>query len=295
MNKRLVVCTWALMIGLVTVGDLAAAPITGKFVIGGEELELKEAAAFRMRDQRNPRSYDTYVMLTAKPVDRAAIGAALDPYVVAINDPAVTDANYIGLTVDAKGVVGMNARVDGTQYLDSSGSIMGQKGSLVATCKENSATRISCAVKTPEPVKSMDGPTWSMDLSFETDVLSRPPGKALAKDGEAPGKALLALRAALGGQDLAKILALLMPEEGDDYRADWRSPAENLAAAVDLFGTIVPKKPRITGGEWISEDHAVLEVEGQPWDDGKMLYLVEMRLVDGQWRFESAGTVGMLR
>ncbi|MEO7793146.1 MAG: hypothetical protein ABIV06_00110, partial [Thermoanaerobaculia bacterium] len=226
------------------VAGLQAAPITGKFVIGGKELVLKEVAAFRMRDQRNPRQFETYVMLTATPVDRKAIAAALDPYMVAINDPAVSgEANFLGLSVSAEGVVGMNARVDGTQYLDTSGTMMGQKGSLVATCKENTPTRISCAVKTAAPVKSMDGPTWSMEMTFETDVLARQQGKAMAKDGEAPGKALLALRAALGGKDLATILALLMPEEAKSYQEDWRSPEENLAAAIDMLGTSVPKKP----------------------------------------------------
>jgi len=40
---------------------------------------VHEVAAFRMRDQLNPRTVETYVMLTVKPVDRAAIGASLDP------------------------------------------------------------------------------------------------------------------------------------------------------------------------------------------------------------------------
>ncbi|MEO8195679.1 MAG: hypothetical protein ABI689_03050 [Thermoanaerobaculia bacterium] len=296
MNKRLLVCIWALATGLAALPDLHAAPISGKFVIGGEELPLKEVAAFRMRDQRNPRQFETYVMLTATPVDRKAIAAALDPYMVAINDPAVSgEANFLGLSVSAEAVVGMNARFDGTQYLDTSGTMMGQKGSLVATCKENSATRISCVVKTAQPVKSMDGPTWSMDMTFESEVLSRPQGKAIAKDGEAPGKALLALRAALGGKDLAKILALLAPEEAKSYQEDWRSPQENLESARDILGTVLPKKPKITGGEWLATDSAVLEVEGEPFDGTRMLYLVEMRQVNGNWVFVTSRTAGLLR
>ncbi|MEO7975425.1 MAG: hypothetical protein ABIU84_17730, partial [Thermoanaerobaculia bacterium] len=254
MKKCICIGSFVLLGALGAFGGVAgvhAAPITGKFVIGGKELELKEVAAFRMRDQSSPRQFETYVMLTATPVDRKAIAAALDPYMIAINDPAVQDANYVGLSVDASGVIGMNARVDGTQYLDSSGTIMRQKGSLVATCKENNATRAACSVKTAQPVKSMDGPTWSMDLSFDTEVLARQQGKPLAKDGEAPGTALIALRAALAGKDLAKILPLLMPEEAKSYQEDWRSPEENLAAAVSLLDATVPKKPKITGGEWV--------------------------------------------
>jgi hypothetical protein len=287
---------WILMLALSGSGIAqAAAPISGQFVIGGKKLALSEVAAFRMRDTFNPRAFETYVMLTAKPVDRAAIGASIDPYSLAINDPAVHDADYIGLSVGGDGKVSVNARVGGVQYIDSTGKIMGQPGSLVANCRENTATRIACNVKTKAPVKSMNGPTWSMDLTFESDVVSRKPGKPLGKDGEAPGKAFLALRAAVEGKDLAKILALLTPDQAKSYQEDWRSPAENLESAKDILGARMPKKPKITGGELVADDYAVLEIEGVPYDDGRMLYLVEMRRVNGKWLYEDSSVVGMLR
>jgi hypothetical protein len=286
---------WVLALALPGLGVAHANKISGQFVIGGKPVPVHEVAAFRMRDQFNPRTFETYVMLTAKPVDRAAIGASIDPYAVAINDPAVHDTDYIAFSVSADGKASVNAHVGGTQYLDSSGTIMGQPGSLVASCRENTATRIACNVKTKSPVKSMDGPTWSMDLTFESDVVARAPGKPLAKDGEAPGKALLALRAAVGGKDLAKILALLTPEEAKSYQEDWRSPAENLASAKDILDARLPKQPKITGGELVANDHAVLEVEGVPYENGRMLYLVEMRLINGRWLYGSSGVAGMLR
>lgn len=288
-------CPWFLVLALSGPGIAQAGPISGQFVIGGKTVPVSEVAAFRMRDQFNPRTFETYVMLTAKPVDRATIGASLDPYSVAINDPAVHDADYLAFSVRADGQVSVNAHVGGVQYVDSSGKIMGQTGSLIANCRENTATRIACSVKTKAPVKAMDGPTWSMDLSFESDVLSRKPGKPMAKDGEAPGKALLALRAAVEGTDLAKILALLTPDEAKSYQEDWRSPAENLEAAKDILNARLPKKPKITGGELLADDHAVLEVEGVPYENGRMLYLVEMRRVEGRWVYEGSSVVGMLR
>jgi|GEM_PF-483410 len=286
---------WVVALALPGLHVAHAGKISGQFVIGGKPVPVQEVAAFRMRDQFNPRTFETYVMLTAKPVDRAAISASIDPYAVAINDPAVHDTDYIAFSVSPDGKTSVNAHVGGTQYLDSSGTIMGQPGSLAATCRENTATRIACNVKTKSPVKSMDGPTWSMDLTFESDVLARTPGKPLAKDGEAPGKALLALRAAVGGKDLAKILELLTPEEAKSYQEDWRSPAENLASAKDVLDARLPKKPKITGGELVANDHAVLEVEGMPYENGRMLYLVEMRLVNGRWLYETSGVAGMLR
>lgn len=286
---------WILALALAGPGAIQAGTISGQFVLGEKPVPMHEVAAFRVRDQFNPRTGETYVMLTVKPVDRAAISAAMDPYAVAINDPAVRDADYVAFSVRANGEASVNAHVGGTQYLDTSGTMMGQPGSLIAKCRENTPTRIACNVKTAKPVKSMNGPTWSMDLSFEADVLARAAGKPLARDGEAPGKALLALRDAVGGTDLAKILALLTPQEAKSYQEDWRTPAENLASAKEILDVQVPKQPKITGGELVASDHAVLEVEGVPYENGHMLYLVEMRLVNGSWVYESSSIAGLLR
>jgi hypothetical protein len=273
----------------------SAAPVTGKFELDGKAIAPTEVAAFRVRDQFRAREVETYVMLTATAVDKAAIKASLDPYTTAINDPAVMHADYLSFWVKANGEVSMNAHADGTQYVDSSGKIMGMKGSLVATCKENTAARVACTVKTEKPVKSMDGPAWSLDVAFETDIAARPPGKPLAADGEAPGKALLALRGALAGNDFAKILALMTPEVGKSYNEDWRSPEENLQSAKEILDFRIPKEPKITGGEWLADDRALLEVEGVPYPNGRMLYLVEMQKVEGQWRYADSSQVGMLR
>jgi hypothetical protein len=284
-----------LVLALPGLGVAHAGTISGQFVIDGKPVAVKEVAAFRMRDQFNPRSSETYVMLTAKPVDSAAISASLDPYSVAINDPATRDADYIAFSVKANGEIAVNAHVGGVQYLDTSGTMMGQRGSLIAKCRENTATHIACGVQTEKPVKPMDGPTWSMEYSFEADVLSRAAGKPIAKDGGAPGKAMLALRDALGGADLAKILALLTPGEAKSYQEDWRTPAENLTNAKDMLAARFPKQPKITGGEMVADDHAVLEVEGVPYENGHMLYMVEMRLINGNWVYESSSVAGMLR
>jgi hypothetical protein len=277
------------------VAPVEAGSVTGKFVLDGKPLAVGEVVAFRMRDQFNPREFQTYVMLSATPLDKAALGAALDPYLIAINDPAVMHSDHIGFSVEASGEVGMNARVGEVQYIDSSGKIMGQRGSLIANCKENTATRVACTVKTEKPVKSMDGPAWSVDYTFEADVMSRAAGKPLPAGGGDAGKALLALRSAIGGNDLGKILALLTPEEAGSYQEDWRTPEENLASAKDLLDFRVPKKPKVTGGEALADDRAILEVEGEPYDGGKMLYLVEMTRVDGKWLFASSSPAGMLR
>jgi hypothetical protein len=274
-----------------------AASVSGQFVLGGKPLKPAEVAAFRMRDQSHPRDFEAYVMLTTKAVNKDKIKASIDPYAVAINDPAVSGeaSDYIALSISADGTTGLNAHVGGVQYMDSSATMMGQQGSLSATCKENTATRIACTVKTTKEVKPMEGPAWTLDVSFDTDVLSRPVGKPMAKDGEAPGKALIALRAAVAGSDLAKILALIAPDKVKSYNEDYNTRAENLKSAKEILDARLPKQLKITGGEWLADDHALLEVEGVPFANGRMLYLVAMRRIEEKWLWDDSSPVGMLR
>jgi hypothetical protein len=82
-------------------------------VLDGKPVPVSEVVAFRMRDQFNPRTLETHVMLAARSVDRVAIVASLDPYSVAINDPTVRDADYLAFSVRAGGEAGLNAHVGG--------------------------------------------------------------------------------------------------------------------------------------------------------------------------------------
>jgi hypothetical protein len=296
MTTRLSIVAAVLLSSLVMgTGRADAQTVSGQFVLGGKPLEPAHVAAFRMRDQNAPRSMETYVMLTLTPVNISEISKAIDPYMVAINDPAVMKADYLALQVAANGETRLNAHVGGTQYLDSSGFMMGMAGSLVATCQENTPARVACTVRTSKPVKPMDGPVWTLDVTFAAPVSARVAGKPMPPDGGPAGKALLALTTAVGGKDLSKILAGLTPEQAKSYQEDWRSPAENLASAKDILSVRLPKQPKITGGELVADDYAVLEVEGVPFAGSKMLYLVEMRLVAGRWLYANSSNVGMLR
>lgn len=295
MKLRSISQTWfagCILLGLS--GSVLADSVSGQFALAGKALKPTEVAAFRIRDQFNPRLFQTYVMLTTQPVDREAIGKDTDPYAVAINDKAVQDADYLSISVAGDGKTSLNAHVGGTQYLDSSGMIMGEPGSLIVNCTANTTEHVACNVKVAKPVKLMDGTTWTMDVNFDSAVLSRPAGKPIAKNGGEPGKVFLALVAAAQGNDLGKIIALLSPGEAEDYQRDYNTPEENLSEAKSTLGFQLPKQPKITGGELINDDTAILEVEGVPYEDGKMLYLVEMHRTDGHWGFDSAHSVGML-
>jgi hypothetical protein len=172
--------------GLMAAPNRAQSPastVSGAFTLSGKALKPAHVAAFRVRNQNAPRTLETYVMLTLKPVDVAAISGDIDPYVTAINDPAVMRADYLAFWVSDSGETRVNAHVGGTQYIDTSGFIMGSQGSLVASCKENTPSRIACTVKTKEAVKSLDGPSWTLDVTFAAAVSSRATGTPLPADG----------------------------------------------------------------------------------------------------------------
>jgi hypothetical protein len=279
---------------LLTASDGFSQTVSGAFAIGGKPFKPRHVAAFRVRSQNAPRTMETYVMLTLKPVAATKIAADIDPYAAAINDPAVTDADYLALFIAGSGETQLNAHIGGTQYIDSSGELMGQKGSLSSTCRENTAGRVACSVKTVQPVKSTDGPAWTLDVTFASNVLARTPGKPLPADGGPAGKALLELVSAVAGRSLAPILAGLSPDQAASFQESYRTPAENLESAKEILGARLPKKPKITGGEQLAADRVLLEVEGTPFEGMRNLYLVEMSLLEGRWRWVGSIPAGVL-
>jgi len=283
------------LIALVLSTAASADTTSGQFTLDGVVLKPSHVAAFRVRDQRNPRKFETYVMLTTQPVDSEKISASRDPYTTAINDDAVSDADYLAISVSADGTAGMNAHAGGTQYMDSSGIMFGERGNLLAECSANTLTRVACTIKVAKPVKTMSGPAWSVDVQFDAAVLSRTVGSPMAKDGGDAGKALLALVAAAKGDDLNKIIALLAPVHAEDALPDYNTPAENLVRMKDLMKLHLPKQPKITGGELINADMALLEVESGEAKEVKFLYLVEMLRSNGRWQYSSRNIAGMLR
>jgi hypothetical protein len=285
----------AALAGLLFAQSGLADSASGKFEMDGKSFVPTSAAAFRVRDQANPREFATYVMLSTKPMNLEAIAASNDAYMTAINDEAVLSADHIGFQVGKDGTVVMNSHFGGTQYIDSSGSLMGEKGSLVSSCTTNTPERVACSVASAKTVKTMDGDSWTVDIKFDSAVVARAPGKPLQKDGGEPGKAFVALVAAAPGDDLGKIIAVLAPQQAENFERDYNTPEENLASAHQMFEFLLPKEARITGGELRDEDTALLEVEAAPYPGAKVLYVVEMQRTEGRWGFASSQMVGNLK
>lgn len=187
----------------------------------------------------------------------------------------------------------MNADIDGVQFLDSTGPILGQPGSLAGECSVNSETRVACTITTPKPVKTASGQSWTFQATFDTEVLKPPGGEPVAAGGGAPGKALLSLQAALAGDALDAILAHMSKKQAEEYRATWRTPAESLAAVKEDLGRQLPKKLTVTGGQFRSDHEVELLVQGTlAGVDEPALYSVTMVNEGGQWGYDGSRFVG---
>lgn len=290
-------CAWTPAIGAILLGARMAAAdtVSGQFEVKGRVIVPQHAAAYAVRDPRNPRQWATEVVLSEGAVDVDAAVAALSPHADVINQDGVRAGNYVLLWVRPDGEVSMNATFSATmtQYVDSTrGGWMG--GRLRAELTSNTAELVAGRVRTLEPVKTMNGETYQVDVSFSTAIGRPPAGNKLGARGGEPGKALEALWAAMRRKDWPAIRRRMSPSSLASLEADYRTAEENRAYVLDLLAAWLPKKKmKVTGGE-IRGETAILEVEGEAFAGRMALYQVRMVRETGGWGFDGAALVGLL-
>jgi hypothetical protein len=231
------------------------------------------------------------VVLSEQAVDASAAIASLQPHTQAINQDALKDRDYILLWVAPDGHVSMNATFGKTmtQFLDAVGD------SLQATLTVNTPERVAGRVFTLKPVQTMSGDTYSVDLTFDTAVKRPPEGTPLGAGGGAPGKALEGFLATVKKGQWPAIKAGLSPTAIEMFEKSYNSAEENASGLADILQAWLPKSGlKITGGTQRVEE-ADLEIEGEMFPGTRALYLARMRQAGGQWQFEIATMVGMLR
>ncbi len=268
-----------------------AAEVSGSFSVGEDKLEPKHATAMRIRDQSAPRQFQTFVILSAQPVDAVAAIADLDPYARIINDPGLRDGGAVRIGVRRDGVVGINAQLDasGTQYVEST-----VLGGLEVKIEVDTDQRIAGSVRYPKPVE-IDGVPTMLDVRFDTPVLSAPRGKPLAKDGGPAGKAFLAFAKAVDDGNFNAAFALLSPAKAPQFaKEEWETEEENAKDGIDILRAWGMRKSRVTAAEAF-DDHVVLEVEGEMFEGMQGFELVRMVEAEGGWRYDGGARIGMLR
>jgi hypothetical protein len=252
----------------------------------------KVAAAYVVRDQFNPRQTQIEVILSTMAVDTAKAVTELAPHTAVINDAALKDSNYVLLWIGADGKVSMNATFSKTmtQFVERASA----EGNLRAELTTNTADKVAGRIFTPAPVKTTNGSSYTVDLTFSAPVTKAAPGTALAAGGGEPGKALLGFLAARQKKDWPSLKAALSPAATERFIKSYNDDKENLA---DLLGTLdfwLPAKDaKITGGTLTGET-AVLDVEGVLASGIKALALVRLIRRPSGWLFDSATMAGML-
>jgi hypothetical protein len=261
-----------------------AGEASGEFKAGTRApIRPKYAAAFDTRDQRDARKHCVEVVLSDVPIDTAAAIAELEPHSNVINQSALRDHNYVLLWVRPGDDVSMNATYSDTmtQFIDMTSE------TLKAQMTSNTPDRVAGRLFTPKPVKTMDGETYSLDLTFSTDVTRLPPGTTLPAGGGEPGKALNALLTAIAKKDWAAIKANVSAKNAESFN--------DLDDALQTLGIWLPakKKARVVGGE-MRGDVAIMDVESQFFEGQKGLYLVRMIKSGPRWVFDRATRAGLI-
>jgi hypothetical protein len=269
----------------------AAADVTGEFKAGVRPpIRPKYAVAFDDRDQRDARKHVIAVLLSDAPVDIAAAVAELDPHTHLINQDALRGRNYVLLWVRPDGDVSMNATYSEkmVQFIDMTTQ------SLKADMSANTADKVAGRIYTAKPVKTMDGETYSVNITFSAVVTRAPAATALAADGGEPAKAFGALLSAVAKKNWDGIARNVTEKNLKMFNDTDRTPKENLAGAIETLGFWLPKKVlKITGGQLRGES-AVLEVEGEIFAAQKALFLVRMVKSGTRWVFDRATNAGLI-
>lgn len=251
----------------------------------------KRAVAYVVRDTRDARKTRVEVLITDAAIDPARLRGELDPHLVAINFDALRDHDYLRLWVAPDGTVTMNATYSKTmtQYLNDT------DGGLMASFTANTASKVEGRVHSPVPLKSLDGASYTIDVTFSADVIAAPAGAPLPAGGGDAGAALTAFLRAVRAKDWTAIRGGLSPAALPAFDRSYNSPAENAAAAADLLAAWLPMDGLTVGeGQLVTPATAVLEVVGQRFG-GAWLSLVRMVKTGGVWQFDQAAPAGAVR
>ncbi len=264
---------------------------SGQFTAGKRPpIKPKYAAAYETHDQRDARKTAVEVVLSEEPIDVVEASAELDPHANVINQKALRDHNYVLLWVRPDNDVSMNATYSETmtQYVEMSGSRM------TADLTTNTRDKVAGRIFSPKPLKTMDGDEYTIDLKFSTEVTRPPAGTKLPADGGEPGTALKALQAAIAKKSWEGIKANVTAKNVESFDASYRTPKENLDDAIQTLGFWLPKKAgKITGGE-LRGDSAILNLEGELFENQNALFLVRMVKENSRWVFDRATKAGMI-
>lgn len=162
-----VCCVVAFLLCLVS-GSAMAGPASGSVRSKTGAITPKRAVAYVVRDDEGAAPARIEVLLTDAAIDVARLRAERDPHRAAINLETLRDHDYLLLWVAADGTVAMNATYSKTmtQYINDT------DGGLLATLTSNTPQKVEGRVYSPVPLRSIDGASYTIDVTFSADVLA---------------------------------------------------------------------------------------------------------------------------
>ena len=281
---------------LLGAGIAGAQEVSGAFESTKVVIKPEHVVAYPVRASWDPQTKGIAVLLSEAPVDVEAAVASLDPHTQAINQDALSTANYITINIWPSGTVAMNATISEsmTQYIDNT------EMQLQAEMTTNTPGQVAGRVYTKKAVELPSGETYEVDLTFSTAVTRPPAGKALGAEGGGPGKALQVLAAAVQARNWGAMSSGLPEDFLDRSYCDFEGEEPTDEEAVECALEDLPdwltdaeQSIEIVGGVEREED-AVLEVVQEHSAGFKMLHLVQMAKTPFGWVLDRHTLVGML-
>lgn len=264
--------------------SLAAGPppkpgaAAGTLTIDGKPLALSHAYALAQPNTFEKSKTDIAIALTEKPLPAGALRdiAELDDALRSVHGYVFFKINEAGSPI--REVVDHPALGDET--LQMSGFT---RAGFTARVFGKDKDRVEGTFATKQP-ESFLGHRYEVKVEFSAALLrAKAPeplpdaktGKTLPAGGGDPGKAFLALHAAIVKRDLAAVLRL------NGAMPDPLPPEDTLKAGLEFMASMQPDQPKITRG-FVRGDRAVLYVTGVQ-EKEPQYGTVEVVLNNGAW------------
>ncbi|MFB3855467.1 MAG: hypothetical protein ACE148_16835 [Vicinamibacterales bacterium] len=251
-----------------------AGKASGTVTIDGRSMKVSHAYAWAEQDASNPAKSSVLILVTQREAPPEIFAGAKG-----MIEACVRIRGFILFELNQRGAL-VSEIVDHPS-LDMRMQNAGLTPSSFAATAF-SMERVEGTFRTKRALE-VQGHEYNVDVEVATPVTPAPkpspppPAEPLPSGGGEPGKAYLALHAAVARRDLAAILTLI-PKAG-------RTSAElsSIAANLDASAQFQPTDPKVIGG-FVTGEKAVLDVEGT--EDGQKRYgRIEMVREGGAWRF----------
>ncbi len=260
-----------------TADSVAPGEAAGSFSIDGKAVSLRHAYAMTQPSDFDEKKTDTAILLTEDPLPPRALEGLKD-----LESAAQGEGNSLLLKLDESG----NAIREVVHHSALGGGSLQMSGMTHSDIRVTSRSggAISGSVSTAKEEEFLEHP-YKTDVRFhavlresfrEAPAPDAKTGRKLPAGGGEPGKAWMALHAAILRKDVATIRKMSRPGEMPDISDD------DLKKGLELMAAMTPEKIVIEDG-YVRDDDAVLYMTGLQGGE-KQYGTVRLSRIAGSWR-----------